>query len=156
MNFIQVVPEEKSTSKKLATDAMFKLEHGEKDALKSKNAAPIIDRLQDHRERWRDDYTTNRILRDQFRVSSNIYLNFYGFPSRKIHQITSVRTILNTPAYKFYFYFQTAKKELKARAAVDAALLAKSSLDIKLLPQSEDDQKIASLLRLNPTQSKFV
>jgi coiled-coil domain-containing protein 130 len=45
---------------------------------------------------------------------------------------------------------------LKARAAVDAALLAKSSLDIKLLPQSEDDQKIASLLRLNPTQSKFV
>ncbi|EFX83413.1 hypothetical protein DAPPUDRAFT_48162, partial [Daphnia pulex] len=110
----QVVPEEKSTSQKLATDAMFKLEHGEKDALKSKNAAPIIDRLQDHRERWRDDYTTNRILRDQFR------------------------------------------KELKARAAVDAALLAKSSLDIKLLPQSEDDQKIASLLRLNPTQSKFV
>nr|SVE83904.1 EOG090X0DK6 [Daphnia pulex] len=110
----QVVPEEKSTSQKLATDAMFKLEHGEKDALKSKNAAPIIDRLQDHRERWRDDYTTNRILRDQFR---------------------------------------TAKKELKARAAVDAALLAKSSLDIKLLPQSEDDQKIASLLRLNPTQT---
>lgn len=48
---------------------MFKLEHGEKDALKSKTAAPVIDRLQDHRERWRDDYRTNRILRDQFRVT---------------------------------------------------------------------------------------
>jgi hypothetical protein len=56
---------------------MFKLEHGEKDALKSKNAAPIIDRLQDHRERWRDDYTTNRILRDQFRVSTNKSGDFF-------------------------------------------------------------------------------
>ena len=91
MNFIQVVPEEKSTSQKLATDAMFKLEHGEKDALKSKNAAPIIDRLQDHRERWRDDYTTNRILRDQFRVSGDKYLKFYGFYSRKIPKITCIR-----------------------------------------------------------------
>ena len=49
---------------------MFKLEHGEKDAMKSKNAAPIIDRLQDQRERWRDDYASNRLLRDQFRVIS--------------------------------------------------------------------------------------
>lgn len=55
----------------------------------------------------------------------------------------------------FFYDFQTAKKDLKAKAAVDAALLAKASLDIKLLPQSEDDQKIASLLRLNPTQSKL-
>nr|CAG4637346.1 EOG090X0DK6 [Ceriodaphnia reticulata]SVE73191.1 EOG090X0DK6 [Ceriodaphnia reticulata] len=110
----QVVPEEKSTSQKLATDAMFKLEHGEKDVLKSKTAAPVIDRLQDHRERWKDDYSSNRLLRDQFRA---------------------------------------AKKDLKAKAAVDAALLSKSSLDIQLLPQSEDDAKIASLLRLNPTQT---
>ena len=65
----KVVPEEKSTSQKLATDAMFKLEHGEKDVSKSKTAAPIIDRLHDHRERWRDDYASNRLLRDQFRVS---------------------------------------------------------------------------------------
>lgn len=69
-----MVPEEKSTSQKLATDAMFKLEHGEKDALKSKTAAPVIDRLQDHRERWRDDYRTNRILRDQFRVTGVLYI----------------------------------------------------------------------------------
>ena len=48
---------------------MFKLEHGEKDAFKSKTAAPVIDRLQDHRERWKDDYSSNRLMRDQFRVS---------------------------------------------------------------------------------------
>nr|CAG4649679.1 EOG090X0DK6 [Scapholeberis mucronata]SVE93879.1 EOG090X0DK6 [Scapholeberis mucronata] len=111
----QVVPEEKSTTQKLATDAMFKLEHGEKDAMKSKNAAPVIDRLQDQRERWRDDYASNRLLRDQFRA---------------------------------------AKNDLKEKAAIDAALLSKSSLEIKLLPQSDDDAKVASLLRLNPTQSR--
>lgn len=47
---------------------MFKLEHGEKDVSKAKTAAPVIDRLHDHRERWRDDYAANRLLRDQFRV----------------------------------------------------------------------------------------
>ena len=69
---------------------MFKLEHGEKDALKSKNAAPIIDRLQDHRERWRDDYTTNRILRDQFRVSINKSEDFYKFSGKKISLVLIV------------------------------------------------------------------
>nr|CAG4635062.1 EOG090X0DK6 [Alona affinis] len=110
----QVVPEEKSTSQKLATDAMFKLEHGEKDVSKAKTAAPVIDRLHDHRERWRDDYASNRLLRDQFRA---------------------------------------AKKDLKDKATADAALLSKVSLNIPLLPQSDEDTKIASLLRLNPTQT---
>nr|CAG4642796.1 EOG090X0DK6 [Evadne anonyx] len=110
----QVVPEEKSVSQKLATDAMFKLEHGEKDSAKSKAAAPIIDRLHDHRDRWKDDYSANRLLRDHFR---------------------------------------NQKKDLKEKAAADAALLSKSSLDIVLLPQSEEDIKIASLLRLNSRKS---
>nr|CAG4643498.1 EOG090X0DK6 [Ilyocryptus agilis] len=110
----QVVPEEKGVTQKLATDAMYKLEHGEKDVNKSKTAAPIIERLQDFRDRWKDDYSSNRLLRDRFR---------------------------------------TAKKELKEKALVDAKLLAKSSLAIKLLPQSEEDAKIASLLRLTPTQT---
>lgn len=66
---MKVVPEEKSVSQKLATDAMFKLEHGEKDSAKSKKAAPIIDCLQDHRDRWKDDYSANRLLRDHFRVA---------------------------------------------------------------------------------------
>jgi len=110
----QVVPEEKSVSQKLATDAMFKLEHGEKDSAKSKIAAPVIDRLQDHRDRWKDDYSANRLLRDQFRAQ---------------------------------------KKDLKEKAAADNALLRKSSLDIVLLPQTEEDTRIASLLRLNSKKS---
>nr|CAG4646567.1 EOG090X0DK6 [Macrothrix elegans] len=110
----QVVPEERSTSQKMATDAMFKLEHEEKDITKSKKVAPVIDRLHDQRERWRDDYASNRLLRDQFR---------------------------------------STKKELKEKAAIDSALLAKSSLDINLLPQSEEDAKVASLLRLNPIET---
>lgn len=53
---------------------MFKLEHGEKDSSKLKKAVPILDRLQDRRERWRDDYLANRILRDHMRViDPNIY-----------------------------------------------------------------------------------
>nr|CAG4650479.1 EOG090X0DK6 [Sida crystallina] len=110
----QVVPDEKSTTRKLATDAMFKLEHGEQDASKLKKAVPILDRLQDHRERWKDDYVSNRILRDHMR---------------------------------------TSKKDSKDKAAADAAVLAKASLNIELLPQSDEDTKIASLLRLNPSQT---
>nr|CAG4648240.1 EOG090X0DK6 [Moina brachiata]SVE93260.1 EOG090X0DK6 [Moina brachiata] len=110
----QVVPEDKGVSKKLATDAMFKLEHGEKDTSKSKEAAPVIEKLHDFRERWRDDYAANRLLRDQLR---------------------------------------SAKKDMKEKNAKDAALLSKSSLSIKLLPETEEDSKTASLLRLNPTQT---
>lgn len=55
---------------------MFKLEHGEKDTSKSKQAAPVIEKLHDFRERWRDDYAANRLLRDQFRVSTIIFGGF--------------------------------------------------------------------------------
>jgi coiled-coil domain-containing protein 130 len=49
---------------------MYKLEHGEQDASKLKKAVPALERLQDHRERWKDDYVSNRIMRDHFRVIS--------------------------------------------------------------------------------------
>lgn len=42
---------------------------------------------------------------------------------------------------------------MKEKNAKDAALLSKSSLSIKLLPETEEDSKTASLLRLNATQS---
>jgi len=63
----QVVPEDKDTSKKLATDAMFKLEHVNDDRNKSKAAAPILARLEIVQDRWRDDYTSNKYLRQIFR-----------------------------------------------------------------------------------------
>jgi len=62
------VPEEKSTSHKLATGVMFKLENGKKDVSKFKLAASIICRLQDHHERWRDDSAANIILCDPFNI----------------------------------------------------------------------------------------
>jgi len=63
------VPEEKSMSHKLATGVMFKLENGKKDYFsKSKLAAPITGRLQDHHDRWRDDSAANIILCDPFKV----------------------------------------------------------------------------------------
>jgi len=129
-----VVPEEKSTSQKLATDAMFKLEHGEKDVSKSKAAAPIIDRLHDHRERWRDDYAANRLLRDQFRVRNKfIYLYFLPQLSFEVLQLWCIRFFFpkfiyrvlapnfSIPTVEFYtnkFYhtdWGTEKSSIKSR-----------------------------------------
>ena len=139
---------------------MFKLEHGEKDSAKSKKAAPIIDRLQDHRDRWKDDYTANRVLRDHFRVSINVPI--------PVSNILSIKTLILTFNDNFDItnpnfdnktlidVCQAKKKDLKEKAAVDAALLSKSSLDIVLLPQIEEDAKIASLLQLNSKKSKSI
>jgi len=63
----QVVPEDKETSQKLASDAMFKLEHGVDDQKKSNSVAPSLAKLEDLQTRWRDDYSSNKIIRQQFR-----------------------------------------------------------------------------------------
>nr|CAG4652164.1 EOG090X0DK6 [Triops cancriformis] len=110
----QVVPDDKAVIRKMGTDAMFKLEHGEKDAAKQKDAAPGLGKLQKLQGRFKDDYEANQALRGLFRKS---------------------------------------KKELKIQAIADAALLAKSSLAIPLLPESEEDDRMASLLRLNPAET---
>ncbi|XP_014239158.1 coiled-coil domain-containing protein 130 homolog [Cimex lectularius] len=49
--------------------------------------------------------------------------------------------------------FRKKKKELKAKEKVDNILLKKSSLSIALLPENEDDIKLASLLKLQPSTS---
>ena len=43
--------------------------------------------------------------------------------------------------------FRAEKKELKSTAQVDKALLEKSSLDITLLPESSEDQRLAELIK---------
>ncbi|XP_782025.3 coiled-coil domain-containing protein 130 [Strongylocentrotus purpuratus] len=45
--------------------------------------------------------------------------------------------------------FRVEKKELLAVAASDNALLSKSSLEIDLVPESEEDKKLASLLKFS-------
>ncbi len=64
----QVVPEDKEVAKKLFDAAMFKLEHGEKDVSKAKDAAPRIKKLTAIQDRVKDDYLANRILRDDMRA----------------------------------------------------------------------------------------
>jgi coiled-coil domain-containing protein 130 len=49
---------------------------------------------------------------------------------------------------------QAKKKEIKASEEKDNAFLKKCSLDIPLLGESEDDKRIASLIRLQPSKSK--
>merc|ERR1719319_481683 len=65
----QVVPDDKQVGRKLADDAMFKLEHGSKDTGKAKDAAPRLASLTSIQDRVKDDYLANRILRDQFRAN---------------------------------------------------------------------------------------
>ena len=109
-----VVPDEKATINKLATDAMFKLEHGEKDVSKAEDSKPRISKMIQIQDRVKDDYIANRILRDQMRAP---------------------------------------RKKAKEQAVKDSALLQKSSLNIKLLPETASDIQMASLLQLNSSMT---
>lgn len=65
----QVVATDKAVGRKLATDAMFSLEHTESDQQKGKTSVPLLRQLQLLRETcWEDDYSANCALRQKFRV----------------------------------------------------------------------------------------
>merc|ERR1719186_147440 len=64
----QIVPDDKRVGRKLADDAMYKLEHQTTDKDKSADAAPRIGRISQIQDRVKDDYLANRVLRDQFRA----------------------------------------------------------------------------------------
>ncbi|KAJ0183074.1 hypothetical protein K1T71_001050 [Dendrolimus kikuchii] len=49
--------------------------------------------------------------------------------------------------------FRKRRKELEEASVNDSLLLAKSSLDINLLPETEDDRSMAALLSLRPSRS---
>ncbi|XP_054707049.1 coiled-coil domain-containing protein 130 homolog [Uloborus diversus] len=110
----QVAPDEKEVSRQLCVDPMFRLEHGEKDKSKQKELIPSLGRLEDHQERWKDDYLLNKRLRAQFREK---------------------------------------KKVSAASDKRDASLLKKYSLSISLLPESQEDQRLAGLLKLTSVGS---
>lgn len=63
----QVVPDDKSVGRKLADDAMYKLEHQNTDKSKIEEAAPRMYQISDIQDRVKDDYLANRMLRDKFR-----------------------------------------------------------------------------------------
>lgn len=64
---------------------------------------------------------------------------------RGVYLKTTIMTILN--------YFQKRRKELEESAVNDSLLLAKSSLDINLLPEIDDDRNMAALLSLRPSHT---
>ena len=53
----------------MATDAMFKLEHGSDDHKKGRAVVMNLSNLEGKREEWKDDYILNKIARQKFRVS---------------------------------------------------------------------------------------
>ncbi|CAL1538631.1 unnamed protein product [Lymnaea stagnalis] len=110
----QVVPEDKSTQKKLATDPMFKLEHGSNDQQRGKDKVLTLAQIEESRAPMKDDYILNRMARDKFR---------------------------------------TEKKQLKELADADRAILDKAALDIALVEETEEDKKLAGLLKYAVTSS---
>ncbi|CAF1135458.1 unnamed protein product [Adineta steineri] len=64
----QIVMESKEEMKKLATDAMFKLEFEGKDVSKKANkSAPDLTELEVQQSAWKDDYIINYVLRKDLR-----------------------------------------------------------------------------------------
>ncbi|KAG8191662.1 hypothetical protein JTE90_016452 [Oedothorax gibbosus] len=110
----QVVPEDKNVSKKLATDSMFCLEHGVQDKAKQKSLLPSLAQLEEYKEKWKDDYQLNKVLRQKFRER---------------------------------------KKEISNSEEKDIQLLKKCSLNVPLLPETDEDRRLAGLLKLTPIKS---
>ncbi|RWS22867.1 coiled-coil domain-containing protein 130-like protein, partial [Leptotrombidium deliense] len=113
----QVVPEDKDTSNKLATDKMFLLEHTVEQTNRVNEVKPVIEKLEKLQERWKDDYSANQLMRKNFR---------------------------------------TKKKETLAIEENNKNFLKRKSLlnsGIKLIPENEDDAKLASLMKLQSTET---
>lgn len=66
---VTVSVSEKEKSRKIAADAMYKLEHVESDEAKAKAAAPEMEKLEALQHRMKDDFARNQELRKIFRVS---------------------------------------------------------------------------------------
>ncbi|XP_060072311.1 coiled-coil domain-containing protein 130 homolog [Ylistrum balloti] len=64
----QIVPEDKATQKKLATDAMYKLEHGSDDKDAGKSRVMNLGQIEGQRGQWKDDYMINKLAREKFRM----------------------------------------------------------------------------------------
>ena len=60
---------DKATQKKMATDPMYKLEHGSDDKDRGKTTQMSVAQIEDMRESWIDDYMLNKMARNKFRVS---------------------------------------------------------------------------------------
>lgn len=110
----QIVPEDRATHKKMATDAMFKLEHGSDDHKKGRAVVMNLSNLEGRRDEWKDDYVLNKIARQKFREE---------------------------------------KTTIKSSQESDAALLTKSSLEIPLVQEVDEDKRLAQLMKYRTVES---
>ncbi|ESO94507.1 hypothetical protein LOTGIDRAFT_161207 [Lottia gigantea] len=110
----QIETEDKRTQKKMATDAMFKLEHGSNDQEKGKKSIMTLSQLEDRMDSYKDDYILNKIARNKFREE---------------------------------------KETIREKLESDRALLAKSSLEIELVDENEEDKQIAGLIKYSVVES---
>merc|ERR1719204_2312492 len=100
----QLVPESKSVGRKLADDAMFKLEHESGDKGKSEQEeGPRLGRMFAIADRVKDDYLANSILRQKFRKAKKERLE----AAAEVNQ-------------------------LKAKAGIDIDIVAERETDIKM------------------------
>ena len=120
--------------KKLATDAMFKLEYEGKDVSKTTSKeGPDLNALEVHQSAWKDDYIINYVLRKDLRVS--LFVAPGVFLSRD-----SV---------------QEAKREARLQKEADDQFRKKASIDIPLLPASRHDERLAKLYRSESDRRKL-
>ncbi|XP_064557017.1 probable splicing factor YJU2B isoform X2 [Zonotrichia leucophrys gambelii] len=63
----QVLPSSPEQRQRLATDAMFRLEHGVSDRGVLERVVPTLTRLQEAQSAWKDDFGLNSRLRRRFR-----------------------------------------------------------------------------------------
>ncbi|KAG0718237.1 Coiled-coil domain-containing protein 130 [Chionoecetes opilio] len=69
----QVVPEDKAVTRKMAVDAMYKLEHGVGDKAKAKKVDAVLGHLEEFQAtRWHDDYSKNQALRARMRKKREV------------------------------------------------------------------------------------
>ena len=118
--------------KKLATDAMFKLEFEGKDAAKkSSKATPDLTQLEMQQSAWKDDYIINYVLRKELRVKSRNFI-------QKI----------------ICFFKKEGKREDRLQKEADDRFRKKASIDIPLVPASKQDERLAKLYRLETVRCK--
>ncbi|ELT97877.1 hypothetical protein CAPTEDRAFT_94947, partial [Capitella teleta] len=110
----QIVPEDRNDQKKMATDAMFKLEHGANDKDKASEAKSSLAHLTNVQAFHKDDFGLNQLARSKFR---------------------------------------TEKKALHKLDSEDDALLKKSSLNVPLVEEHDDDVRMAKLIKYSTSNN---
>ncbi|KAM9244996.1 putative splicing factor YJU2B isoform 1-T4 [Dugong dugon] len=143
----QVLTTEHEKKQKLETDAMFRLEHGEADRSTLKKALPTLSHIQEAQSAWKDDFALNSMLRRRFRQQEGACE-----PASQGTSLCSEATMAST-SLRASGITRAKKKAIKEEEERDQALQTKASLAIPLVPETEEDRKLAALLKFHTLDS---